>query len=396
MSPIYYKWGLIMKNSFINSRRTGEIKPAHIKKEGLTLGFFTVFVLLCFFISPVAASVDWKITPANLIVGDTLKITGKASPSDDVQAQVIFIKNLDVSDGRYQLSLKNLQIPDGKDNRFTVQADGVKNLHVEVTKLLTYDINRDATNGVAIISQGHVPAWSYDIVIDGDALKGKNSVQLKITAAQTLIANSKGKFTFNYDTSSLPAGQFKIIIGDMAKTIEMKPKVQPPHADFTASPISGVEPLKVTFTDLSTGYPNKWKWEFGDGKSSSEQNPEHIYKEAGRHIVRLMVWNSAGSDKITKSYFIYVKNKLQPPRADFSAAAVSGKVPLKVEFTDKSSGIITWRKWDFGDWTYSYIPNPVHIYQKSAKYPVSLTVGNSAGSSTIRKNVSVTIRRSHK
>ena len=385
-----------MNNSFINPCCGSEIKPARIKKKRLTLCLFTVFILLYLFISPVAASVDWKITPANLIVGDTLKITGKASPSDDVRAQVIYIKNLDVSDGRYQLSLKNLQIPEGEDNRFTIQADGVKNLHVEVTKLLTYNINRDATNGVAIISHGHVPAWSYDIAIDGDALKGKNSVQLTITAAQTLTTNSKGKFSFNYDTSSLPAGQFKIIIGNKSKIIELRPKEKLPHAGFTASPINGVEPLKVTFADLSTGYPDKWKWEFGDGKFSSEQNPVHIYKEAGRYTVRLNVWNSAGSDKITKTYFIYVKSKLQPPKADFSAAAVSGKMPLKVEFTDKSSGIITWRKWNFGDWTYSYMPSPVHIYKKSDKYLVSLTVGNSAGSSTIRKNVSVTLRRSHK
>ena len=210
-----------MKIPLINVHSTSEIKPVRITREGFTFGLLTMFILLCLLISPAAAAtVDWKITPASPMVGDTLKITGTASPGADVRAQVTYIKELSVSKSRYQLSLKNLKIPEGKDNLFTVRADRVNNLHVGVTKWLTYNINKDATNGVAVISQGHVPALGYDILIDGDALKGKNSVQLTITAAQTLKADSKGKFSFNYDTSALPAGQFNINIGNKAKTIQ--------------------------------------------------------------------------------------------------------------------------------------------------------------------------------
>jgi PKD repeat protein len=353
-----------------------------------------VFILFCLLIAPAAAkTVDWKITPENPVVGDTLKITGTAAPNSDIRAEVTYIKELDVSKGRYQLSLKNLRIPAGENNLFTVRAEKVKNLHVGVNKWLTYDINRDATNGVASISQGHVPALSYNILIDGDALKGKSSVPLTITAAQTLKADSKGKFSFRYDTSALPAGKFIINIGNKVKTIELRAKPKPPQAEFTASPLNGVEPLKVKFSDQSTGSPNKWKWEFGDGKNSYEQNPEHTYRDAGRYTVSLTVWNSAGSSKITKSYFIYVRSKLKPPKADFTAAAVSGKVPLKVAFTDKSSGIITWRKWDFGDRTSSSSSNPEHTYKAAGKYLVSLTVGNPAGSHTVKKYVTVNLRR---
>jgi len=323
-------------------------------------------LLLIGLLSPAAAAAaDWKITPPNPTVGDTLKITGTASSGADVRAEVTFIKNIPVSKGRYQLALNSLQVPDGKDNLFTFRADGVQNLHVGVTKLLTYNLNKGASNGVAIISQGHVPAWSYDILIDGDALKGKSSVQLKITASQTLTADSKGKYEFNYGTSSMPAGEFSIKIGNQVKTIELKPKGQKlPHADFTASPVSGVEPLKVKFTDKSTGAPKSWKWNFGDGKASTAQNPAHTYNNAGRYTVSLTVWNAAGFSTITKSYFIYVKSKLKPPVAAFAAAPVSGKVPLKVTFTDKSTGVVTWGNGTLG----TRLPQPYRtLYTHTTK-----------------------------
>jgi PKD repeat protein len=167
-----------------------------------------------------------------------------------------------------------------------------------------------------------------------------------------------------------------------------------PVAQFDAFYAFSTVPTKVTFVDNSPGSaPMSREWDFGDGTTSDEQNPEHTYRDAGWYTVSLTVWNSAGSNKITKTNLVYVKSKLKPPKADFTAAAVSGKVPLKVAFTDASSGIITWRKWDFGDRTYSSSSNPVHTYKASGKYLVSLTVGNPAGSHTVKKYVSVTLRR---
>ncbi|HWQ50027.1 MAG TPA: PKD domain-containing protein [Methanosarcina sp.] len=49
-----------------------------------------------------------------------------------------------------------------------------------------------------------------------------------------------------------------------------------PIAAFSASPTSGKAPLNVLFTDKSTGSPIKWKWSFGDGKTSTDQNPQNI------------------------------------------------------------------------------------------------------------------------
>jgi chitosanase len=74
------------------------------------------------------------------------------------------------------------------------------------------------------------------------------------------------------------------------------------------------------------------------------------------------------------------------PVASFSGRSTNGKAPLKVSFTDKSTGSpISW-KWSFGDGTYSTAKNPVHKYSKAGKYTVSLTVKNVKGINTVKKS----------
>jgi PKD repeat protein len=69
-----------------------------------------------------------------------------------------------------------------------------------------------------------------------------------------------------------------------------------PMADFTF----GTNNLTVVFTDTSTGFPNRWIWDFGDGNSSNLQNPSHTYANAGSFVVTLTATNSQGSDTISK------------------------------------------------------------------------------------------------
>ena len=75
---------------------------------------------------------------------------------------------------------------------------------------------------------------------------------------------------------------------------------EPPEAEFSAAPASGETPLQVVFTDTSKGDPDSWTWDFGDGGRSTEQNPTHVYEEAGSFRVILTVANGEGSDDIVK------------------------------------------------------------------------------------------------
>ncbi|WP_230670147.1 PKD domain-containing protein [Methanosarcina barkeri] len=155
-----------------------------------------------------------------------------------------------------------------------------------------------------------------------------------------------------------------------------------PVANFNSSVTSGKAPLKVKFTDTSTGIPAKWRWDFGDGAKSFQQNPIHKYSKAGTYTVNLTVKNAKGKNTVTKTEYIKVITK---PVANFSANPTSGKAPLKVTFTDTSTGIPAKWRWDFGDGSKSFHQNPIHKYSKAGTYTVNLTVKNVKGKNTVTK-----------
>ena len=159
--------------------------------------------------------------------------------------------------------------------------------------------------------------------------------------------------------------------------------LQKPVADFWGSPRSGEAPLNVTFTDISTGTPTSWKWSFGDGTYSTDENPVHAYSTAGTYSVTLTDSNAAGNDSMTKNNYIIA---LQKPVADFWGSPRSGEAPLNVTFTDISTGTPTSWNWSFGDGTYSTDENPVHAYSTAGTYSVTLTDSNAAGSDSMTKN----------
>jgi PKD repeat protein len=84
----------------------------------------------------------------------------------------------------------------------------------------------------------------------------------------------------------------------------------PPVADFSASPTSGVAPLDVNFSDLSTGNITSWSWNFGDGYGATLRNPSHTYEFPGTYTVSLTVSGESGSNAKTKPDYITVN---EPP-----------------------------------------------------------------------------------
>jgi PKD repeat protein len=162
----------------------------------------------------------------------------------------------------------------------------------------------------------------------------------------------------------------------------------PPTADFTGSPTSGCAALTVEFTDQSTGEIDSWSWDFGDGTTSTAQNPTHEYASAGSYTVSLTVTGPGGSDTETKTNYITVSTT---PVADFTASPTSGAAPLTVSFTDQSTNNPTSWSWDFGDGTTSTQQNPSHEYSAAGTYTVKLTASNSCGSDTETKTDYITV-----
>ena len=100
-----------------------------------------------------------------------------------------------------------------------------------------------------------------------------------------------------YETKTSPA--YNIKVAALALTIA-------PVAAFSADVTTGTIGTKVTFTDASTGPPASWAWDFGDGITSTSQNPTHVYVMPGSYTVTLTATNALGSDGETKADYIVI------------------------------------------------------------------------------------------
>lgn len=145
-------------------------------------------------------------------------------------------------------------------------------------------------------------------------------------------------------------------------------------ADFEISDTVGCAPLPIKFTNKSTNFVHSY-WSFGDGDTSTSTNPTHVYQAAGIYSVRLISVSSDGCiDTMTFNNAIRINSII----ADYSIAYNSSCTPMLVNFTNNAPEAISW-KWDFGDGTGSTSESPIHIYNNSGKFDVSLIVSNSNG-----------------
>ena len=160
----------------------------------------------------------------------------------------------------------------------------------------------------------------------------------------------------------------------------MKAGAQGPVSNFSATPTSGCGPLHVQFTDQSTNSPLFWNWDFGDGQSSTAQNPLNVYTNPGTYTVTLTTRNRDGANTKTLTGLITV---YAYPSANFTSNLTVACAPSSVQFINTSSGVISSYEWDLGDGTQSTQPNPLHTYTQTGYYNISLTVSNAGGCSNI-------------
>jgi len=160
-----------------------------------------------------------------------------------------------------------------------------------------------------------------------------------------------------------------------------------PAASFTVDhDIGEPAPYIAHFTDTSTNSPTSWLWDFGDGNTSSEQNPAHSYANQGFYVVTLVVANTAGSSSANLQHHIIVQVG-RTPLVDFTYTPVTPITadPATIQFTDTSTHTPTNWAWDFGDGTTSTDTNPIHVYQNQGFYNVSLTVTNPIGHTSTQR-----------
>jgi PKD repeat protein len=223
-------------------------------------------------------------------------------------------------------------------------------------------------------NDGTIVTWDWDFG-DGYSSSIQNPVHSyaaadTYTVSLTVTDNDGGSDTASQDI-----------------TVTEPPNV-PPSASFTYSTTD----LTATFSDTSTdsdGTIVTWDWDFGDGYSSSIQNPVHAYAAAGTYMVSLTVTdNDGGSDTASQDITV-----AEPPNVPPSASFTYSTTDLTATFSDTSTDgdgtIVSWA-WDFGDGNNSSIQNPIHSYAAAGTYTVSLTViDNDGGSDIVNQSVTV-------
>jgi len=155
-------------------------------------------------------------------------------------------------------------------------------------------------------------------------------------------------------------------------------------ASFNYSPSSPVAGQAVQFLDKSTGSPTSWQWNFGDGSTSTVQNPSHSFIAAASFSVTLTAANSTGSKAISQTVTV-----VPSFAASFTYSPIQPVAGQAVQFTDTSTGSPASWLWNFGDGTPSTAQNPSHSYATETSYNVSLTVSNSTGSKSVSQAIIV-------
>jgi len=131
------------------------------------------------------------------------------------------------------------------------------------------------------------------------------------------------RISADHDVEPIPTPCADVTYGQVEDyTVTIIPNTSPPVADFSASDNNSCDGI-ITFTDLSQNVPASWLWDFGDGNTSTVQNPTYTYTSDSNYTVKLMVTNSYGSDSIVKTNYVNVTLGAQPIAPSCTPATIS-------------------------------------------------------------------------
>ena len=171
------------------------------------------------------------------------------------------------------------------------------------------------------------------------------------------------------------------------------PAAAPPIAQFYVNETNisipdGVDTnTSVKFTDTSIGVGiNTWMWVFGDGNTSNEQNPTHIYQKPGTYNVVLTATSPYGTSVSAPTTLNIIQGA---PNVTIMVNVSEGYAPLVVQFADSTSNYTGDSYWDFGDGDVSNESNPVHTYLSDGIFTATLTVNRNGQNYTASQIVDV-------
>ena len=171
----------------------------------------------------------------------------------------------------------------------------------------------------------------------------------------------------------------------------------PPKARCCADCNIGYAPFTVYFLNTSKGVSTDVQWSFGDGNAMSagpRDIVENTYQSPGTYTIGIGVTGPGGSDSNDSCDRVLVLGP-DSPLAVFTISSGIGPAPLEVTFTDESKGIVTTRKWDFGDGKRETTADRVitHTYKKKGLYTATLTAIGPEGSDTFTCDMCILVEK---
>lgn len=151
--------------------------------------------------------------------------------------------------------------------------------------------------------------------------------------------------------------------------------------EITADYSESIDELNVDFTDASTNV-DAWSWDFGDGNTSTLQNPTHTYAVDGTYNVCLTASSDCDDDVVCTS--VTVEDCVDP-----TASFTNVSTELDVDFTNASTSGTTTFAWDFDDGNSSTDENPSHSFATDGTYNVCLTITDECGTDSFCEDVIV-------
>lgn len=253
----------------------------------------------------------------------------------------------------------------------------------------------DGQNRDVPVSANPTANFSFVTQCDNDAVQFTNT-STNVTIEEYTWSFGDGTTSTMEDPLKIYAGEgsyiVELVVGRLngctdtiSKTVGLDSVIT---ADFTTTNNTCVDST-VTFMDASQSFSGivMWEWDFGNGTSSTVENPTVTYTASGSYDVELIVTSASGCiDTIVKSVVIGI-----PPSADFST--FQNCVDQSSQFTDESttsSGIITQWFYDFGDGNSSGDQNPTNVYATAGPVNVTLSVVTEFGClNSITKTIAI-------
>ncbi len=142
-----------------------------------------------------------------------------------------------------------------------------------------------------------------------------------------------------------------------------------PQLDFTAVPLTAYFPAsEITITNNSPGGYTNYNWDFGDGDTSTNEQPgSHTYADCGIYDIVMSADNTWCSDTIQQTITVTAMQ----PEAAFSVDTTQSCVPVTINFENQSMFIDTF-EWDMGDGTIIYDSAFSYTYDTPGEYVVTL------------------------